>query len=184
MKYCMLPPMAKFSIFDYLVIGVYLGSMVVKGILFSGRQKSLKEYFHAGGNVPYLPLGNTTCPTCPCHRSPDKFRLPRGCQWCRMGLQAERRKDMSPIHTPGGISKTELIQALNELEQNLIASSSKAHGEIGSKIAGLSRRVDSLDARVMGVEQAVNVLTDRYNKSQNQLHDEVASVLSALKADV
>ena len=62
--------MAKFSIFDYLVIGVYLASMVVMGILFSGRQKSLKEYFHAGGNVPWWAVGISLIAT---HLSPISY---------------------------------------------------------------------------------------------------------------
>ncbi len=66
----MLPSMAKFSIFDYLVIGVYLASMVVMGILFSGRQKSLKEYFHAGGNLPWWAVGISLIAT---HLSPISY---------------------------------------------------------------------------------------------------------------
>ena len=66
----MLPPMAKFSIFDYLVIGIYLASMVVMGILFSGRQKSLKEYFHAGGNLPWWAVGISLIAT---HLSPISY---------------------------------------------------------------------------------------------------------------
>ena len=62
--------MAKFSIFDYLVIGVYLASMVVMGILFSGRQKSLKEYFHAGGNLPWWAVGISLIAT---HLSPISY---------------------------------------------------------------------------------------------------------------
>ena len=70
MKCYMLPPMAKFSILDYLVIGVYLALMVVMGILFSGRQKSLKEYFHAGGNVPWWAVGISLIAT---HLSPISY---------------------------------------------------------------------------------------------------------------
>ena len=66
----MLPRMDKFSIFDYLVIGIYLASMVVMGILFSGRQKSLKEYFHAGGNVPWWAVGISLIAT---HLSPISY---------------------------------------------------------------------------------------------------------------
>ena len=62
--------MAKFSIFDYLVIGIYLASMVVMGILFSGRQKSLKEYFHAGGNLPWWAVGISLIAT---HLSPISY---------------------------------------------------------------------------------------------------------------
>ncbi len=67
---CMLPPMGKFSIFDYLVIGIYLASMVVMGVLFSGRQKSLKEYFHAGGNLPWWAVGISLIAT---HLSPISY---------------------------------------------------------------------------------------------------------------
>ena len=66
----MLPLMDKFSIFDYLVIGIYLASMVVMGILFSGRQKSLKEYFHAGGNLPWWAVGISLIAT---HLSPISY---------------------------------------------------------------------------------------------------------------
>ena len=66
----MLPPMDKFSIFDYLVIGIYLASMVVMGILFSGRQKSLKEYFHAGGDLPWWAVGISLIAT---HLSPISY---------------------------------------------------------------------------------------------------------------
>lgn len=62
--------MAKFSIFDYMVIGIYLVSMVVIGILFSSRQKSLKEYFHAGGNVPWWAVGISLIAT---HLSPISY---------------------------------------------------------------------------------------------------------------
>lgn len=62
--------MDKFSIFDYLVIGIYLASMVVMGILFSGRQKSLKEYFHAGGNLPWWAVGISLIAT---HLSPISY---------------------------------------------------------------------------------------------------------------
>lgn len=62
--------MGKFSIFDYLVIGIYLASMVVMGILFSGRQKSLKEYFHAGGNLPWWAVGISLIAT---HLSPISY---------------------------------------------------------------------------------------------------------------
>ncbi len=62
--------MTRFSVFDYLVIGIYLVSMVVVGIIFSGRQSSLKEYFHASGNVPWWAVGISLIAT---HLSPISY---------------------------------------------------------------------------------------------------------------
>ena len=49
--------MSTFSVIDYLVLGAYLAGMVIIGALFSRRQKSLKEYYHAGGNMPWWAVG-------------------------------------------------------------------------------------------------------------------------------
>ena len=49
--------MNKFSIIDYVVIGSYLTLMISLGLFFSRRQKSLKEYFHASGNLPWWAVG-------------------------------------------------------------------------------------------------------------------------------
>ena len=46
-----------FQASDYVVIGLYLVAIVVMGLLFSGRQKSLEEYFHASGNIPWWAVG-------------------------------------------------------------------------------------------------------------------------------
>ena len=42
-----------FGTLDYSVIAVYLISVIVLGIVFSRRQKSLREYYQASGNVPW-----------------------------------------------------------------------------------------------------------------------------------
>ena len=42
---------------DYLIIGGYLVGVVLIGLFFSRRQKSLKEYFLASGNVPWWAVG-------------------------------------------------------------------------------------------------------------------------------
>ena len=49
--------MNQFGFPDYAVLVVYLVAMVVLGAWFSGRQKSLKEYFHAGGAMPWWAVG-------------------------------------------------------------------------------------------------------------------------------
>lgn len=38
---------------DYIVIGAYVIGVLLLGILFAGRQKSMKEYFLASGNMPW-----------------------------------------------------------------------------------------------------------------------------------
>ena len=38
---------------DYIVIGVYVIGVLLLGILFAGRQKSMKKYFLASGNLPW-----------------------------------------------------------------------------------------------------------------------------------
>lgn len=45
--------MDRLSPWDYLIIAGYLGGIVVIGLLFSRRQKSLREYFLASGTVPW-----------------------------------------------------------------------------------------------------------------------------------
>ena len=49
--------MSSFSLIDYAVLAIYLGAMVLLGALFSRRQRSLKEYFHAGGAMPWWAVG-------------------------------------------------------------------------------------------------------------------------------
>lgn len=49
--------MSKFETFDYVVIVIYLFSILAIGVYFSGRQKSLKEYFHASGTLPWWAVG-------------------------------------------------------------------------------------------------------------------------------
>ena len=45
--------MSQLSFWDYSVMGVYMIGVFVLGLVFSGRQKSLKEYFLASGNMPW-----------------------------------------------------------------------------------------------------------------------------------
>ena len=45
--------MAKLSAPDYVIIAVYLVGVVLLGLYFSRRQKSLDEYFLASGNMPW-----------------------------------------------------------------------------------------------------------------------------------
>ena len=45
--------MSQLSIWDYLVIGTYLAGVLSLGLVFSGRQTSLKEYFLASGALPW-----------------------------------------------------------------------------------------------------------------------------------
>jgi len=45
--------MAELTAWDYLVIAVYLVGVVLLGIYFSRRQKTLNEYFLASGNMPW-----------------------------------------------------------------------------------------------------------------------------------
>ena len=45
--------MNQLSFWDYVVIGVYMLGVLILGLVFSGRQKSLKEYFLASGNMPW-----------------------------------------------------------------------------------------------------------------------------------
>lgn len=45
--------MNQLTIWDYLIIVAYLIGVVVVGMLFSRRQKSLREYFLASGDVPW-----------------------------------------------------------------------------------------------------------------------------------
>ncbi len=41
------------TFWDYVVIAVYIVGVMVLGLVFSGRQKSLKEYFLASGDMPW-----------------------------------------------------------------------------------------------------------------------------------
>lgn len=45
--------MHRLAYWDYLVIAGYLSGIVVIGLIFSRRQKSLREYFLAGGALPW-----------------------------------------------------------------------------------------------------------------------------------
>ena len=45
--------MAKLTAPDYVIIAAYLTGVVVMGLYFSRRQKSLNEYFLASGNMPW-----------------------------------------------------------------------------------------------------------------------------------
>jgi len=45
--------MNRLSIWDYLIIGLYLIGVLVMGLVFSRRQNSLKEYFLASGALPW-----------------------------------------------------------------------------------------------------------------------------------
>ena len=45
--------MKQLSVWDYLIIGGYLIGVLVLGLMCSRRQKSLKEYFHASGDLPW-----------------------------------------------------------------------------------------------------------------------------------
>ena len=47
----------KFNAIDYAVIAVYLVGIIALGMAFTGRQKSLKEYYHGGGNLPWWAVG-------------------------------------------------------------------------------------------------------------------------------
>ena len=55
-----LPPFAlmpKFEFVDYLIVVAYLAGIVALATHFSGRQKSLSEYFHAGASIPWWAVG-------------------------------------------------------------------------------------------------------------------------------
>ena len=45
--------MNQLSVWDYSVIVGYVIGVLALGLMFSGRQKSLKEYFLASGNLPW-----------------------------------------------------------------------------------------------------------------------------------
>ena len=49
--------MEEFSYFDYSIIVGYLTLVLVLGLAFSKRQKSLGEYFHAGRGMPWWAVG-------------------------------------------------------------------------------------------------------------------------------
>ena len=49
--------MEKFSVIDYSIIGAYLAIVLLLGLAFSRRQKSLSEYFHAGRSMPWWAVG-------------------------------------------------------------------------------------------------------------------------------
>ena len=46
-----------FTPLDYAVLVTYLVAVVLVGASFSRRQKSLREYFHAGGSMPWWAVG-------------------------------------------------------------------------------------------------------------------------------
>jgi len=48
---------AVFGWINYTVLGVYLGSLVLMGILISGKQHSTDDFFKAGGRVPWWAAG-------------------------------------------------------------------------------------------------------------------------------
>ena len=45
--------MTQLTLWDYLIIAAYLVGVVLLGLYFSRRQKSLNEYFLASGNMPW-----------------------------------------------------------------------------------------------------------------------------------
>ncbi len=45
--------MSQLCFWDYSVIIVYIIGVLVLGLMFSGRQKSLREYFLASGELPW-----------------------------------------------------------------------------------------------------------------------------------
>ena len=49
--------MPKFEFVDYLIVVGYLSGIVVLATHFSGRQKSLSEYFHASASIPWWAVG-------------------------------------------------------------------------------------------------------------------------------
>ena len=49
--------MPKFEFIDYFVVVAYLLGIIVLATRFSGRQKSLSEYFHASGSIPWWAVG-------------------------------------------------------------------------------------------------------------------------------
>ena len=49
--------MSRFNLFDYTVISSYMIGIMTLGLIFSRRQKSLTEYYHAGGNMPWWAIG-------------------------------------------------------------------------------------------------------------------------------
>ena len=49
--------MRVFSTPDYVVLAAYLAVVVLLGGAFASRQKSLREYFHASGNMPWWAVG-------------------------------------------------------------------------------------------------------------------------------
>ncbi|GAB3647078.1 sodium/solute symporter [Echinicola sediminis] len=48
---------AVFGWVNYTVLGVYLGSLVLMGVLISGKQHSTEDFFKAGGRVPWWAAG-------------------------------------------------------------------------------------------------------------------------------
>ncbi|WP_200977849.1 sodium/solute symporter [Echinicola sp. 20G] len=49
--------MTQFGWVNYTVLGVYLGSLVLMGVLISGKQHSTEDFFKAGGRVPWWAAG-------------------------------------------------------------------------------------------------------------------------------
>ena len=45
--------MNQLSAWDYVILGGYVVGIAVIGLFFSRRQKSLREYFLAGGKLPW-----------------------------------------------------------------------------------------------------------------------------------
>jgi SSS family solute:Na+ symporter len=48
---------ATFGWVNYTVLGVYLGLLVIMGIIISGKQKNTQDFFKAGGRVPWWAAG-------------------------------------------------------------------------------------------------------------------------------
>jgi len=49
--------MTRFSPLDYAVVAAYLIGVVILGLIFSKRQTSLKEYYHASSSLPWWAVG-------------------------------------------------------------------------------------------------------------------------------
>jgi len=49
--------MEKFALVDYSIVAVYLALVLLLGLAFSKRQKSLDEYFHAARSIPWWAVG-------------------------------------------------------------------------------------------------------------------------------
>ncbi len=51
------PPQKRFGTIDFVVVGVYLGALVVMGVYFSRREKSTEDFFLGGRRVPWWAAG-------------------------------------------------------------------------------------------------------------------------------